>query len=82
MSEKFKHNSLNLGFSSLTIICAYYLGVGGFLFWFGGLLIIPAIALWFQFKYSLGNLIERLGTSVVPWLVLCSVGLFWASKTE
>ena len=82
MSDIFKHNSLNLVVSSLAILCAYYLGFGSLLFWFGGLLIIPAIAIWFQFKYSLGNLIERLVIAVTPWLVLCCVGLLWASKTE
>ncbi|WP_342806034.1 hypothetical protein [Alteromonas sp. M12] len=82
MGEIFKQNSINLVVSSSAILCAYHIGLGNILFWFGGLLVVPAIAIWFQFKYALGNFIVRLNIAVLPWLVLCFVGLFWVSKTE
>jgi len=82
MNEIFKHNCLNLFISSFSIICAYILDLGVLLFWFGGLLVIPGISIWFQVKYSRGHLITRLCIAVFPWLSLCGVGLFWASKTE
>ena len=82
MSETFRQNSINLAVSSMAILCAYHLDFGGFLFWFGGLLVIPAIAIWFQFKFSLGHFFLRLSVATIPWLVLCSIGLYWASKTE
>ncbi|WP_285164594.1 hypothetical protein [Shewanella goraebulensis] len=78
----FKQNSVNLVCSTLAILCAYYIEVVSVLFWFGGLLVIPAIAIWYQFKFALGNFILRLSVAILPWLVLCVIGLFWASKTE
>ena len=81
MSEIFKRNSINLAISSITILCVYYLGLGGFLFWIGGLLAFPALATWFQFKFAFGNFTQRLSVAVIPWLVLCCFGLFWASET-
>jgi hypothetical protein len=59
MSDIFKHNSLNLLVSLLVLLCAYYLGFSSSLFWFDGLLIFPAIAIWFQFKYSIGSFTLR-----------------------
>ena len=82
MSEIFRQNSINLAVSSIAILSAYHLGFGGFLFWFGGLLVIPAVAIWFQFKFALGHFVLRLFVSTVPWLVLCFIGLYLASKTE
>ncbi|MDO6642177.1 hypothetical protein Q4557_19730 [Shewanella sp. 5_MG-2023] len=82
MSEIFRQNSINLAVSSIAILCAYHFGFGGFLFWFGGLLVIPAVAIWFQFKFALGHFVLRLFVSTGPWLVLCFIGLYWASKTE
>jgi hypothetical protein len=82
MSEIFKRNSINMAISSISILFAYYLGLGGVLFWIGGLLVIPAFAIWFQFKFAFGHFIQRISVAVAPWLVLCCLGLFWASKTE
>jgi hypothetical protein len=82
MSEIFKQNSINLVISTSTILLMYFLGFGAILFWFGGLLVIPGIAIWFQAKYSIGSLLVRLSVSAFPWLILCSLGLFSASKTE
>lgn len=66
----------------MAILCAYYIELGVILFWFGGLLIMPAIAIWYQFKFALGSFLLRLGIAVIPWLVLCAIGILWASKTE
>jgi len=82
MSDKFKQNSLNLAISSLVILSAYFVGLGNLLFWFGGLYIIPAIALWFQVKYSLGSIVTRVSVAALPWLVTCGLGLLWAANTE
>ena len=82
MGEAFKQNSINLFISTSTILCAYFLELGTLLFWFGGLLVVPAIAIWFQAKYSIGSLFVRLTIAAFPWLFLCGLGLLWASKTE
>ncbi|GIU14611.1 hypothetical protein TUM4261_30310 [Shewanella sp. c952] len=82
MSEIFKQNSINLAISTIAILSGYYFELGGALFWFGGLLVIPAIAIWFQFKFALGSFLLRLSIAVLPWLALCLTGLLWASKTE
>lgn len=80
MSEVFKQNSINLVLSALAILTVGAV-FGVLLFWVGGLLIVPAIALWFQFKFALGNFIQRLIIAITPWLVICGFGLFLASKT-
>lgn len=80
MSEVFKQNSINLVLSALAILTVGAV-FGVLLFWVGGLLIVPAIALWFQFKFALGNFIQRLIIAITPWLVICGSGLFLASKT-
>ncbi|MCU4676955.1 hypothetical protein N7931_15075 [Catenovulum sp. 2E275] len=82
MDETFRQNSINLVISTLAILCSYFLDLGGGLFWFGGLLIIPAIAFLFQFKFACGPYLLRLSIAILPWLVLCIIGLLWASKTE
>ncbi|PMG31648.1 hypothetical protein BCU94_07915 [Shewanella sp. 10N.286.52.C2] len=78
----FKQNSINLLCSTLAILCAFYIEIGSVLFWYGGLLVIPAIAIWYQFKFALGNFILRLSIAILPWLTLCVIGLFGASNTE
>ena len=82
MSEIFKQNSINLVLSTLAIICAYYIDLGGTLFWFGGLLLVPAIAVWYQFKFALGNFLLRIIIAVLPWFSLCLIGLLWASNIK
>ncbi|TMP25963.1 hypothetical protein CWB99_20335 [Pseudoalteromonas rubra] len=82
MDGIFKHNVANLVISTLAILCAYCIELGSILFWYGGLLVIPAIAVWFQFKFALGCLRLRLSVAVAPWLVLCLSGLLWASKAS
>ena len=82
MDEISKQNSINLVISTLVILSSHYIGLGAAFFWFAGIIIMPAIAVWFQFKFALGNFILRLSVAVLPWLILCLIGLWWASETE
>lgn len=82
MSEVFKQNSRNLIISTLAILCAHFLGIGVILYWFAGLLVVPAIAIWFQFKFTIGNFVSRLCIAFSPWVILCLIGIMQTSKIE
>ncbi|WP_299568121.1 hypothetical protein [uncultured Shewanella sp.] len=82
MDGMFKQNSINLVCSTLAIVCAYYSDLVSVLFWFGGLLVIPAIAIWYQFKFALGHFILRLSIAILPWFIFCVSGSLWGSNTE
>ena len=73
-------NVKNVAISTITIASVHMLGFSAILFWTGGLLVIPAIGVIFQAKYAKGNVFTRLMVAASPWLLLCSIGLLWASQ--
>ncbi|WP_157576970.1 hypothetical protein [Pseudoalteromonas rubra] len=75
-------NVKNIAISAITILSLHLLGFSAILFWVGGLLVFPAISVIIQAKYATGNLLTRLIIAISPWLLLCSIGLLWASQTS
>ena len=76
------HNVKNIAISVITILSLELLDFTAILFWTGGLLVFPAIGVIIKAKYATGNLLTRLIIAITPWLLLCSIGLIWASQTS
>ncbi|MBO9492353.1 hypothetical protein J7384_18470 [Endozoicomonas sp. G2_1] len=74
-------NLQNIILSVIVILAFHLLGFSSMLFWFGGLLIVPAMVVVIQFRYATGTLVTRLLVAFVPWCSLCSIGLFIANRT-
>ncbi|WP_444944352.1 hypothetical protein ACJJIK_04540 [Microbulbifer sp. ZKSA006] len=48
------------------IVTCHFGGVFGVVFWFGGLFIIPALAMLFQYRYLSGSTVEKIALAAMP----------------
>ncbi|MGQ9427663.1 hypothetical protein ACXYTJ_17030 [Gilvimarinus sp. F26214L] len=57
------------------ILVFHFSGFLGVFFWFGGLLIIPAIAMLLQYRYLTGGELSRIFLAALPWFLYAISGL-------
>jgi len=67
---------------SLVIIGIHFSGLGGVIYWFGGLIVLPGILLWVQLKRLTGRLLIKVPLALTPWLVFLATGLYVSSQIE
>ncbi|WP_188150481.1 hypothetical protein [Teredinibacter waterburyi] len=58
----------------LIAVC-HFGGVFGVFFWFGGLFVIPALAMIFQYRYLSGSSVLKIVLAALPWLLYGASGL-------
>ncbi|WP_041522739.1 hypothetical protein [Gilvimarinus agarilyticus] len=64
------------------IITCHFGGVFGFLFWFGGLFALPAVAMLIQYRYLSGGSGKKIILAALPWLLYGTSGLVAVQTIE
>ncbi|AMX01264.1 hypothetical protein A3224_00530 [Microbulbifer thermotolerans] len=66
----------------ILIAACHFGGVFGIFFWFGGLFVIPAIAMFFQYRYLSGGSIQKIILAALPWSLYSLSGLVAVQAIE
>jgi hypothetical protein len=58
----------------LIAVC-HFGGMFGVFFWFGGLFVIPALAMFIEYRYLSGSSVQKIILAALPWLLYAICGL-------
>lgn len=64
------------------MVACHFGGVFSIFFWFGGLFVIPALAMFFQYRYLSGGAIAKILLAALPWLLYSVSGLVAVQAIE
>lgn len=78
LSRVLVQNVANMAVASVVLLALHFLGIAGGLFWVGGLLALPLSLFLLQFRFAQGGFLLRLLVALLPWVVLCSLGMMGA----